>query len=79
MTREFVLVRAWMGFTSANFFQSDNVSAIANQATRAWMIDKSTIAIAIQRVLGTRWRAHVYAELAACSAEFFARFPTPGR
>ena len=59
MTREFVLVRAWMGFTSATFFQSHKLSARANQATRAQMIDGSTIAIAIERALGTRWSAYV--------------------
>lgn len=73
MTREFVLVRAWMGFTSTTFFQSHKLSAKANQAMRAQMIDGSTIAM--ERALGTRWSAHVYAELVACSAEFFARLP----
>ena len=43
MSREFVLVRAWMGFTSATFFQSHKLSAKANQATRDQMIDSSTI------------------------------------
>ena len=52
---------AWMGFTSAAF-PNHNLTAMANQTTRAQRIDASIILA--ERALGIKWSAHVYSDIA---------------